>query len=158
MTLASELLTYIIRPALGRISLGGTAAEELVLGTALQESDGLRHLRQIGGGPGCGFWQIEPKTGDDLYTRITARDSMIARALQDTRGQTLITHALTGNLMFGAMICRLKYRDDRQPIPPAGDLEAQAAYWKRVYNTERGKGRVEDYIRHWQIHVGMAQP
>ena len=41
------------------------AAVELPLGTARVES-GLRHRRQIGGGPALGLSQMEPNTHDDI--------------------------------------------------------------------------------------------
>ena len=43
--------------------------------------------------------------------------------------------------------CRLKYRRDKNPIPSWDDLEAQAGYWKRVYNSARGRGTVEHFIK-----------
>ena len=43
-----------------------TAAEELVLGTAIVESS-LIYISQHGAGPALGLWQVEPATHDDLY-------------------------------------------------------------------------------------------
>ena len=56
-----DLRVEVIRPALRALDLWSPAAEDLVLGTAAQES-GLAYLRQIGGGPALGLWQIEPAT------------------------------------------------------------------------------------------------
>ncbi|MBF0148367.1 MAG: hypothetical protein HQL85_19610 [Magnetococcales bacterium] len=61
-----QLLEFVIRPALQRLGLWSEEAEQLVVGTGIQES-GLRHLRQIGGGPGLGIWQMEPKTHADIW-------------------------------------------------------------------------------------------
>jgi hypothetical protein len=42
------------------------AAEELLLGTALQES-GLIYRRQLNNGPALGLFQMEPATHDDIW-------------------------------------------------------------------------------------------
>lgn len=39
------------------------------------------------------------------------------------------------NLIYATAMCRVHYRRVPEPLPPAGDLEAQAAYWKAHYNT-----------------------
>ena len=51
------------------------------------------------------------------------------------------------SIALQAAFCRLKYRRDRLPIPPADDMHAQAAYWKRVYNTVLCKGSVEHFVK-----------
>ncbi len=55
----------IIRPVLVRLDMHSEAAENLVLGTAIHESN-LTHLVQLGGGPALGFYQMEPATEWDL--------------------------------------------------------------------------------------------
>ena len=47
-----QLRDLVIRPTLKRLGLWSTAAEELVLGTGIQES-GLQYLQQLGAGLGC---------------------------------------------------------------------------------------------------------
>jgi hypothetical protein len=42
------------------------AAEQLLLGTAMQEDD-LVHRRQMGGGPARGFFQMELATHNDIW-------------------------------------------------------------------------------------------
>ena len=56
----------IIRPVLLVIGGESRAAENLILGTALQESN-LRYLRQLGDGPARGVYQMEPATHDDIW-------------------------------------------------------------------------------------------
>ena len=51
-----------------------------------------------------------------------------------------------GNIALQAVFCRLKYKRDKYALPKANDLEAQAKYWKRVYNTHLGKGTVEHFM------------
>ena len=47
---AQQLRTLVVRPALQAIGAWSPAAENLVMGTAGQESR-LTHLHQLGGGP-----------------------------------------------------------------------------------------------------------
>ena len=51
--LARAILLEAIRPALTTLAAGGVAAEQLLLGTAIQESL-LIHRQQLGGGPALG--------------------------------------------------------------------------------------------------------
>ena len=65
----SEFLEQVIRPALQAIDLDSLAAEQLLLATALQESD-LRNTVQMGGGPALGYFQMEPATHDDIWANF----------------------------------------------------------------------------------------
>lgn len=51
------------------------------------------------------------------------------------------------NISLQVAFCRLKYRRDKHSIPSFKDVENQAKYWKRVYNTELGKGTVEHFMK-----------
>ena len=55
--------------------------------------------------------------------------------------------SVISNMAVQAGLCRLHYRRDKDPIPSWDDLEAQAKYWKRVYNTVEGRGTVEHFIK-----------
>jgi hypothetical protein len=68
----------VIAPALALIGLGGAAAEELMLGTALQESGGGWRLAQAAG-PALGIWQMEPATFTDLATIFLSHEPALAR-------------------------------------------------------------------------------
>ncbi len=57
----------IIQPTLQQLGLWSVAAEELLLGTALIESN-LIHRRQLGlGGPALSFFQMESATHNDIW-------------------------------------------------------------------------------------------
>ncbi len=61
----------IVRPTLEAVGAHNRAAEDLVLGTALQESN-LRYLRQLNDGPARGVYQMEPATHDDIWENYLA--------------------------------------------------------------------------------------
>lgn len=141
-----QLRDLVIKPALIEIELYSEAAEQLVLGTAIVESK-LSYIKQLGTGPALGLWQIEPDTHTDVYDNfLEYRDELqeIVMSLS-APGQTFEEN-LTSNMQYGAAICRLCYYRAPKALPDAFDLEGQAAYWKRYYNTPLGAGTEEKYI------------
>ena len=135
----------VIKPALEKLGLWSTAAEELVLGTAIVES-ALIYLRQHGGGPAQGLWQVEPKAYDDLYTSFLSYRQELGSRLMELRSPALsMNENLASNLMYGAAVCRLCYYRQPEALPEAGDIEGQAAFWKQHYNTPLGAGTVGKY-------------
>lgn len=149
----SQFRRAIIRPALETIELYSLAAEELMLGTALQES-GLRYLEQLGGGPALGLWQMEPETHDDIHDNyLVYRPELLQRLMLLTN--LAIPLALTAQLWYAAAMCRIHYYRSPDPLPAAGDLPAQAAYWKRIYNTEQGRGTKAEYVANWRKYMDM---
>ena len=141
----SHLLQHIIRPVLKDLDLWSEPAERLLLGTACQESQCGRYLVQLGG-PALGIFQMEPATHDDIWVSyLTFRSLPIKR---------LPAKDMIGNLWYAATMCRIYYLRVKEPIPD--NLPAQAAYWKRFYNTPLGKGTEDDYIRAWYRFIGHA--
>jgi hypothetical protein len=141
---------YVIDPTLEDLGMFSTAGVELVMGTAIQESH-LTYLKQLGDGPALGVCQMEPATYDDIWTNYLQFQSELRRRVlaiartDEKPGAELMIH----DLKFAVAMCRIHYRRVRDPLPTAGDIEAQAAYWKRFYNTPLGKGTVEEYIHNW---------
>ena len=148
-----DLRRLIIEPVLNHFHIYSTAAENLLVGTALHESH-LTFLEQNGGGPALGIYQIEPDTLKDLYKNyLSYRPDLLAKA-DSTKGEfPSRTDALTGNLFYATAVARLIYYRKRPPLPRADDVEGLANYWKRHYNTPSGKGRVEDWINSYEEHA-----
>lgn len=156
-----DLRLEVIRPSLTHLRLWSPAAEALVLATALAES-GASALRQRGGGPALGLWQVEPRTHRDLWDNYLAHRPPLKNALLALRHPSRSREALTANLFYGAAVCRLIYRRAPAPLPEAGDLEAMARYWKTIYNTWRGRGTVEHFVAavepHWLTSAFRDNP
>ena len=146
----SDLRLYVIRPALLTISLGGDAAEEQMLGTALQESGGGKYLVQIGG-PARGVWQMEPATHSDLWKNYLAYRHTLFDAMNSLKAPGLEgAMQLSGNLLYACAMARLVYARHPDPLPAAGDLEAQAELYKRVYNTAGGAATTAEYVANYK--------
>lgn len=145
-----QVLDLVIVPALETLELDSPAARQLLLGTALQES-GLRYIQQLGGGPALGLWQMEPATHDDIWNNYLNRKPELVQRLQSL-SQHRIALAMAADLWYAAAMCRIQYFRRPEPLPAAGDIPAQAAYWKQHYNTPAGAGTVAEYLENWARH------
>jgi hypothetical protein len=140
-----------------------TAAENLLLGTALVESR-LIYLRQVGGGPARGVYQVEPATHADLWDRWLAFRAPLASRVRSLASQgwpgerEVREHEeLETNLAYATAIARLVYRRSPALLPAANDADALAALHKRVFNTVLGKTRVEESVVWFQKVVAGGE-
>ena len=136
--------------ALYKIDCYSDDALALVVRTGNAES-GYRALKGYGeGNPAIGFWQIEPATMYDMLKNYLKYRPKYRNSLESL-GMNLegddIEISVMSNLAVQAALCRLHYRRDSKPIPSWDDLEAQGKYWKRVYNTVKGRGTVGHFIK-----------
>jgi len=144
----------VVRPTLEQIDLWSEAAENLVVGTAVQESR-LCFLKQKGGGPALGVYQPEPATHADVWVNFLRFRSGLARkvkALAPSNGMLVgsppphPSHTqLITNLAYATAICRVIYYRRPEPLPAADDIPGLAAYWKQHYNTPRGAGTAMEW-------------
>ena len=136
---------FIIRPTLEHLDMHSEAAENLVLGTALQESN-LTHLQQLGGGPALGLFQMEPATERDILETYLSRREDIAKKLPADRD-------LIGNLKYATAMCRIHYWRVPEPLPHADDADGMAAYYKQFYNTAEGEATEAGFARMYRKYV-----
>ncbi len=146
-----QFVEHIIRPALAELAIGGEnlhspAAEQLLLGTALQES-GLTYLKQIGGGPALGVYQMEPATHDDIWDHFLRFNTFIKLKV----GSRLVfpSERLIWDLNYATKMARIHYYRVKDKLPAHGDIQHMAEYWKKYYNTPAGRGTVTDFKIAW---------
>ena len=152
----SDLRKFVIAPALALIGLGGEAAEELMLGTALQESGCGRRLAQAAG-PALGIWQMEPATHADIEKNFLLSQPALARATAKLLCAGIEPlFQLEGNLYYACAMARLVYRRVAAPLPAAGDVAAQAGFYKAHYNTAGGAATVAAYVANWKAACGAG--
>lgn len=151
-----QLTELVIRPVLERLGLASRAAEQLLLGTACQESQCGRYLHQLGNGPAVGIFQMEPATHSDIWENFLAGRKPLAWQVGWYLAPDRLPNAriMIHNLGYAAAMCRVHYYRRPEPLPPAGDIEAQARYWKKWYNTPQGRGTVEEYLANWRRYSG----
>ena len=142
--LKKEELKQLIDDTLKAYNLYSVEASDLVYGTIAQESR-LGHYRRqnvplwLYNRHALGISQIEKNTFDWLQKVYVGRFPEIAKV------QFI---DLAYNDRMAILFCRLRYLIDSDPIPT--DLEGQANYWKRIYNTKMGKGTPEEYIKNYK--------
>ena len=135
----------IIEWGLKEMDLYSEDAVDLVYKTGNAET-GYRHLKQMGGGPAIGFWQVEPATLIDIMDNyVKYRPKLEKRLISLGFDRRDIEVRVMSNIALQAVFCRLKYKRDKYALPKSSDLEAQAKYWKRVYNTHLGKGTITHF-------------
>jgi hypothetical protein len=121
-------------------------AVPLLLSTAAVES-GLQNVRQIGGGPARGVFQMEPSTAKDMHAWLL-RDPKRAQVVVSRCGVEVYTdQALSLNMVFQIFLARtVFYVRDHKPLPDIHDVEAQWATYKQHYNTAGGATTHEKYL------------
>jgi hypothetical protein len=124
-------------------------AVELLVGTATTESHRGSYIKQLGGGPALGVFQMEPTTHDDIWLNWLKYQPWLGEKVRAMRGTGFVprpeTH-MVGNMYYAAAMARVHYRRVREALPPTTDAHLLGAYWKRYYNTRLGKGTVEQYV------------
>lgn len=115
---------------------------------AMVESHGGKYLTQFNGGPARGYFQIQPNTmADILQNKDTLKlPENIRYSLKLFENITVKDQEkiLTDNLVIQVILARIHLMRFREPIPT--DLEGQARYWKKFWNTPLGKGTITKFI------------
>ena len=140
----------IVRPTLTYLGMWSDAAENLIVGTALAESN-LSFLHQFNDGPALGVMQIEPATHDDVWNNFLAfRPPLSGKMNRLLAAEPERRRQLQTNLAYAVAMARLVYYRHPDPLPEAHDLQGLALTWKTVYNTPLGAGRPEEFIRRYE--------
>jgi len=143
----------IIIPTLKAVDLYSESAVNLLLGTAIQESR-LTYLKQKGGGPALGLFQIEPATLDDIYFRYLQREDkkeLLGRVQQFTTEQD-VREQVIGNIPFAVVIARIRYLMVPEALPDYDDVQGLGRYYKKYFNGP-GKGTASEFVENYNYHV-----
>jgi len=118
-------------------------ARRLILGTIAVESNFGKYRKQINGNA-IGICQIEKPTFEFLKEKYNSKYPFII---------PIKFEDLEYNDFMAITYCRLKYLSVPKPLPDGNNLDELASYWKIYYNTYKGKGKIEDYIRKFKEYV-----
>lgn len=153
-----QFRSLIVRPTQQRLMLWAPPMESQVLGTGLCESH-LIYVRQLPRGPALGVFQMEPATHADIWINYLRYKPDLKRLVQKTAsyfsGDFPDPAELVSNLSYAAAMCTVHYERSKLnkvnplPFPPSDRADLLAAYWKRYYNTPKGKGTVEQALPHF---------
>jgi hypothetical protein len=145
-----DLIERVIRD----LNMHSRAAVHLLLGTAAQESGFGTYLRQVGGGPALGVFQMEPATERDIWQHWLDFREDLAFEVWATSGVSCSNfRALESNIAYQIAMARIHYRRVKEPLPPHNDISGLARYWKRHYNTPEGKGAEKEFVENYKKYV-----
>ena len=145
----NQLRVFVIKPVLVSLDMYSQEAEDLVAGTIAQESRMGHYIHQVGG-PALGICQMEPATHKDIWENFISYRKDLSERLNGICFD-MSESDMIWNLKYAVTMCRIHYYRKPGAIPL--DVEGQAEYWKRHYNTEQGKGTVEEYIDNYERYA-----
>jgi len=156
---SDQLKHHIIEPTLKKMDMYSESAVNLLLGTCAQESLMGKYVRQLGGGPAIGIYQMEPMTADDIMYRYLPLHKDIEKKFIDAAMPYILAprhHAISSiifDVRLATALCRLKYWMDPEPLPESDDVEGLAKTYKRVYNTHLGAATTDEFVAHYRRYV-----
>lgn len=122
-------------------------AEELLMFTAAVESELAEYIRQNGTdgnyGVGRGPFQMEPATYHWLAGVPGYVQHLASRDPDD----------MVWDFRLATLAARLRYHIVREDLPPAGDVDAMARYWKKWYNGNSPAGLSADQAKAKYLHL-----
>lgn len=144
---ASHFRKYIIRQVLHDFDCCSKSAEQLLMMTAVAES-GLKYIVQKNDGPARGFFQMEPWVCDDLIDNRLQNNPIRQGDLR--RNRDLSTeYSLVLNFSFMVLSCRYFYMEIPDALPHRQDFEGMWRYYKKYWNTEKGKATKAHFFKMW---------
>lgn len=146
---------FIIVPALCAVDIYSENRADLVLKIGAAETL-YRTQKQGGGGPARSWWQMEPKTHNDIWSTFLGQSHR--KNIVD--GLSCMSYApgdikeLTNNPWYAAAMCGIHFLRFKEPLPEAGETLSQAEYWKKYYNTSEGKGTISGFLENVTYLLG----
>jgi hypothetical protein len=144
-------LRMLAENTLSVFELNKGSAINLVLGTIAQESALGYYLRQNTKifsylKHGLGIGQIENNTFEWLRDHYKTAKYPLGEYVQSCKFLQL-EYDLRASIVF----VRLRYLIVPEPLPLKNDIMGMARYWKKHYNTYKGKGKVEEFIPNYNL-------
>lgn len=129
-----EFREYVIRPTLKALDAWSESAENLLLATALQESEYPSTARQRS----MGVYRINPVTHQNVWDKYLVHRPEMASRVRGLASQREFLEdphkELTTNLSYATAIAWMIYERAEKPLPEKDDYRAMAKFWKRYYH------------------------
>jgi hypothetical protein len=150
----SQFRSLIVEPVLSKLRLYSKNAEELLVFTCAAESLGGTLLQQIKG-PAVGIYQMEPNTYTDIWVNYIRARNQLATLMAIHYGCNKIPEVerMIYDLHFATAMARIHYLRMPGNLPDAKDIDGIWDYYKKYYNTEKGKAKKEDSIKKYQDFI-----
>lgn len=150
----SQFRSLIVEPVLSKLRLYSKNAEELLVFTCAAESLGGTYLQQVKG-PAVGIFQMEPNTYTDIWVNYIRARNQLATLMAIHYGCNKIPEVerMIYDLHFATAMARIHYLRMPGNLPDAKDIDGIWDYYKKYYNTEKGKAKKEDSIKKYQDFI-----
>jgi hypothetical protein len=144
---STQLRQLIIQPALKDLQLYSPEAEELLVFTCANESNGGSYLAQIKG-PALGIYQMEPATHNDIWVNYILNNNPLSLMLINNFGciHRPDEYRLIYDLRYATAMARIHYRRVSEALPSSFDVNAIWDYYKKYYNTGDGAAQKDQAI------------
>jgi hypothetical protein len=149
---ADDLRHLVIRDTLHYLKDWSLAAENLLLGTAAQESG-------LGGwhkGRRVGLYHITPAMHRAVWDKYLINNPALASEIRGIAGQHSFLRAPHGelitNLKYATAIAWMIYRRSNQLLPDANNPVELGKFWHRHFHP-KAKGTVSDFVSSYQLWV-----
>lgn len=150
----SQFRSLIIEPVLSKLQIYSSEAEELLVFTCAAESDGGTFVQQING-PALGVYQMQPSTYTDIWINYIRARNQLATLMALHLGCNRIPDItrLIFDLQFATAMTRIHYLRIIGKLPKADDVDGLWEYYKKHYNTEKGKATKEESIAKYKKFI-----
>ena len=152
----NQFRDLIVKSSLNDLLLYSKDAEELLVFTCAVESLGGTYLHQVGG-PALGIYQMEPETYNDIWNNFIIPDNkLILRLINNFDvGRMPSEDRLIYDLRFATAITRIFYLRIQEALPDSDDVNALWDYYKKYYNTIKGKAQKDESIKKYHDFVQL---
>lgn len=150
----SQFRSLIVEPVLSKLRVYSKNAEELLVFTCAAESLGGTLLQQVKG-PALGIYQMEPNTYTDIWVNYIRARNQLATLMALHFGCNKIPDVdrMVYDLHYATAMARIHYLRMPGNLPDAKDIDGIWDYYKKYYNTEKGKAKKEDSIKKYQDFI-----
>ena len=147
----SQFRSLIVEPVLSKLKLYSKAAEEILVFTCAVESLGGYYLSDIKG-TALGIYQMQPDTYTDIWSNYIRSRNQLATlmAIHFSCNKIPEPERMIYDLHFATAMARIHYLRMPGNIPETGDVNDLWDYYKKYYNTDKGKAKKEDSIKKYQ--------
>lgn len=144
----------IVQSTLKDLLMYAPESEELIVFTCAAESLGGTYIRQVDG-PALGIYQMEPETYTDIWQNFIKQQGGLCMMMFSCFHISYMPspERMIYDLRFATAMARLHYRRVAEPLPSVNDTGGLWSYYKRHYNTLKGKAEKEDSIEKYHAFV-----
>ena len=145
-----DLRTSVVADTLHYLSDWSQSAENLLVGTAIQES-GLGFAMRSGNR--LGIYHISPTHHRAVWDQYLVNDPELASRVRGLAGQhsfTLNPHKeLLTNLRYATAVAWCIYRKATCPLPAANDIWGLGTTWHRHFH-RNASGSIKEFVRNYR--------